>query len=86
MRRPIYETLAGWNEPLAGELPRAARAYVELVERELEVEVSLVGTGAEREAVLSRYTSPRTNHARAVSVNLSRGSPSRRAIASRSAA
>jgi adenylosuccinate synthase len=56
---PVYETLAGWQEPLDGvgsvdELPEAARAYVEFVERQLDVEVSLIGTGAEREAVLSR--------------------------------
>ena len=56
--RPVYETLAGWAEPLddvgaVEELPEAARAYVAFVERELGVEVSLIGTGAEREAVLS---------------------------------
>ena len=33
--------------------PAAARAYVAFVERELDVEVSLIGTGAERERVLS---------------------------------
>jgi adenylosuccinate synthase len=52
--RPVYETLAGWEEPLDGELPDAARRYVEFVERALEVEVSWVGTGAERERVLVR--------------------------------
>jgi adenylosuccinate synthase len=52
--RPVYETLAGWEEPLDDELPAAARAYVEFVERELEVEVSLIGTGAERERVVAR--------------------------------
>ena len=36
------------------ELPGAARHYVEFVERELDVEVCLVGTGAERERVLER--------------------------------
>jgi adenylosuccinate synthase len=36
------------------DLPAPARAYVELVERELGVEVDLVGTGAAREQVLSR--------------------------------
>ena len=51
--RPVYETLPGWREPLGDELPPAAKAYVELVERELEVEVSLVGTGAERERVVA---------------------------------
>jgi adenylosuccinate synthase len=56
---PVYETLPGWNEPLDGcgsvdDLPDAARAYVDFVEQELGVAVSLVGTGAERESVLSR--------------------------------
>ncbi|HEY7208465.1 MAG TPA: adenylosuccinate synthase [Gaiellaceae bacterium] len=55
---PVYETLPGWAEPLddvddVAALPGAARAYVERVERELGVEVSLIGTGAERERVLS---------------------------------
>jgi adenylosuccinate synthase len=58
--RPVYETLAGWrDEPLDGctsveKLPDGARSYVEFVERELEVEVTLVGTGAERTSVLTR--------------------------------
>ena len=51
---PVYEVLPGWEEPLDGELPAAARGYVEFVERELEVDISLVGTGAERERVLAR--------------------------------
>ncbi len=52
--RPVYEVLDGWGETLDGELPGAARRYVEFVERELDVEVSWVGTGAERERVLAR--------------------------------
>jgi adenylosuccinate synthase len=52
--RPVYETLPGWEEPLATGLPEAARAYVEFVERELDLPVRLVGTGAGREAVLAR--------------------------------
>ena len=51
--RPVYETLPGWEEPLDHDLPAAARAYVERVERELGVSVSLVGTGAERERVVA---------------------------------
>ncbi len=56
---PVYDVLEGWNAPLdgcssVGELPDAARGYVEFVERELEVEVMLVGTGAERSSVLTR--------------------------------
>jgi adenylosuccinate synthase len=57
--RPVYETLAGWDEPLDGcssvdDLPDAARRYVDFVEQELDVEVMLVGTGAERTSVLTR--------------------------------
>jgi adenylosuccinate synthase len=57
--RPVYETLPGWQGPLDGcgsaeELPEPARRYVEFVEEKLGVEVSLVGTGADRAAVLSR--------------------------------
>jgi adenylosuccinate synthase len=59
--RPVYETLPGWLEPVDGvaeakELPANAHAYVEFVEDALGVPVSLVGTGAERERVLTRHT------------------------------
>jgi adenylosuccinate synthase len=52
--QPIYETLPGWEAPLDGELPDAAQAYVDFVERSLDLEIALVGTGAERERVLAR--------------------------------
>jgi adenylosuccinate synthase len=56
--QPVYEVLEGWGTPLGGvtsltDLPSAARSYIEFVEEQLDVEVSLVGTGAEREAVLA---------------------------------
>ena len=56
--RPVYETLPGWNEPLDSvehleELPEAARRYVEYVERAIDVEVTMIGTGADRERVLT---------------------------------
>jgi adenylosuccinate synthase len=56
---PVYEVLPGWGEAVDGAaewdgLPRAARGYVEFVERELGVPISLVGTGADRERVLVR--------------------------------
>ena len=55
---PVWEVLAGWEEPLddattVGDLPGAARRYVEFVERDLDVPVELVGVGAERERVLA---------------------------------
>jgi adenylosuccinate synthase len=57
--RPVYETLPGWEEPLdecasVEELPAAAGAYVDFVERALGVDVALIGTGAARERVLTR--------------------------------
>ncbi len=53
--RPVYETLAGWEQELGGPtLPAAAEAYVAFVERELDVEVSLIGVGAGREQVIAR--------------------------------
>jgi adenylosuccinate synthase len=56
--RPVYTVLPGWGKLLDGveevaALPAAARSYVEFVEAELGVEVSLVGTGAERERVIA---------------------------------
>jgi adenylosuccinate synthase len=55
--RPVYDTLPGWHEPLDGvddraRLPEQARRYVEFVEQSLELEVSIIGTGAERERVV----------------------------------
>jgi adenylosuccinate synthase len=50
---PVYERLSGWRAPLDGELVDAARDYVAFVERALDVEIALVGTGAERERVVA---------------------------------
>jgi adenylosuccinate synthase len=57
--RAVLEILPGWKEPLHAverfeDLPPAARDYVAFVERELGVDVTLVGTGAGREQVLTR--------------------------------
>jgi adenylosuccinate synthase len=52
--RPVYEVLPGWQEPLDGTLPPAARRYVEFVEEGLELQVEMVGTGADRESVITR--------------------------------
>ena len=51
---PVFDVLAGWREELAGPvLPTAAAAYVEFVADALDVPVTLVGTGASRDAVLA---------------------------------
>jgi adenylosuccinate synthase len=52
--RPVFETLRGWSEEIGTNgLPAAAREFVSFVERALEVEVRLVGTGAARDRVLA---------------------------------
>jgi adenylosuccinate synthase len=56
---PVYEVLRGWEQSLDGidevsRLPDEALAYVEYIERVLDVEVSLIGTGAAREDVLAQ--------------------------------
>ena len=66
---PVFETVPGWAEPLdecatLDDLPDAARSYVELVERELDVAVELVGTGAAREQVLARADRRGSSHCR----------------------
>jgi adenylosuccinate synthase len=51
--RPVFEALPGWGVAIGDTLPAAAQAYVEFVERALDVPVTLVGTGAAREHVLA---------------------------------
>ncbi|MFQ5425803.1 MAG: adenylosuccinate synthase [Gaiellales bacterium] len=56
---PIYETLAGWSEPLDsarefGDLPPSARAYLEYIQAAVGCRVELVGTGPERERIITR--------------------------------
>jgi adenylosuccinate synthase len=50
---PVYETVDGWTENLSaaramGDLPRAARKYVEKIERLAECPVTLVSVGSRR--------------------------------------
>ena len=54
---PAYETIVGWKSDVsscrrADDLPAAARRFIEIVEREVGVPVSIVGVGAERDAVV----------------------------------
>lgn len=56
---PIFETLEGWSEDISGcrsygDLPAAARAYVERIEALCGARVELVSVGPEREAILRR--------------------------------
>ncbi|HUF00834.1 MAG TPA: adenylosuccinate synthase [Gaiellaceae bacterium] len=51
--RPVFETLSGWESEIVDDLPGQAQAYVAFVAAALGVPVTLVGTGAGREAVLA---------------------------------
>jgi adenylosuccinate synthase len=56
--RPVYETLPGWSEPLDEGLPHAARRYIGFIEEAVELEVTMVGTGADRASVVTRRDQP----------------------------
>ena len=56
---PVYETVQGWSEPLAGvasfgDLPAAAAAYITRIEEAVGVPVEIVSTGPEPEATIHR--------------------------------
>lgn len=56
---PVYEELQGWSEDITGvtsfgELPHAAQAYVDTVERMLQVRVSMISVGADRNQTIFR--------------------------------
>jgi adenylosuccinate synthase len=51
---PVFDVLPGWSEELGSDgLPPAAADYVSFVAEALGVPVTLVGTGASRDAVLA---------------------------------
>jgi adenylosuccinate synthase len=55
--KPVYEDVAGWNAPtsdvrLRGDLPANALAYLERLEREFGVPISMVSTGPARDATM----------------------------------
>lgn len=52
--KPVYTTLPGWKEDITGirtydELPENCRKYIEFIENEVKVPVSLVSVGPDRE-------------------------------------
>jgi adenylosuccinate synthase len=56
--KPVYETMRGWTEDIAGArtmaaLPAAARAYVERIEREAGCPVVLVSVGSRRDETIA---------------------------------
>ena len=56
---PVYEEMKGWSSDISsvqkyGDLPEAARRYVERIEELVEVPITSVGIGPARDATLSR--------------------------------
>ncbi len=57
--KPVYETLPGWKTDVRGvteydSLPPEAKAYVDFIEAELEVPITLVSTGPKRHEIAPR--------------------------------
>ncbi len=57
--KPVYEYLEGWGEDIRGiktyeELPENCRKYIEFIEKELEVPVTMISNGPERDAIIYR--------------------------------
>ena len=65
---PIYETFAGWDEPIHGvrslaDLPENARRYVSAIEEHAGVPIVLVSVGPERSQTIERAWRPMRNRA-----------------------
>lgn len=57
--KPVYEVLPGWKSDIRGiknynELPENCRKYIEFIEKELEVPITLVSNGPGRDEVIHR--------------------------------
>ncbi len=57
--KPVYEYLPGWKQEIKGitnyeELPENCRKYIEFIEKELEVPVTLISNGPGRNDIIKR--------------------------------
>jgi adenylosuccinate synthase len=57
--KPVYEQVEGWKEDISsarefGDLPKAARKFVQMIEEVTAVEVSLVSVGPDRNQTIVR--------------------------------
>ncbi|MCQ2517068.1 MAG: adenylosuccinate synthase [Saccharofermentans sp.] len=57
--KPVFVTLPGWKSDVRGftkyeDLPQEARNYVEFIENEIGVHISIVSTGPKREEIIRR--------------------------------
>jgi len=56
---PVYKSFQGWEEDLSpfrgyDEIPASLKAYVEFIESEVKVPVTLISTGPDRDALITR--------------------------------
>jgi adenylosuccinate synthase len=57
---PIFESLSGWNEDLTGirnfeELPATLKQYITYIENALEVPITIVSVGPDREQTIEKF-------------------------------
>lgn len=57
--KPVYEVLPGWQQDIRGirkykDLPENCRKYIEFIEKEIEVKVTLVSNGPGRDEIIKR--------------------------------
>ena len=57
--KPVYETLPGWKTDIRGiekyeDLPENCRRYVEFIEKELKVPITMVSNGPGRNEIIMR--------------------------------
>ena len=60
---PVFRSLPGWSEDITGvrrygDLPAAARAYVEWIEEEVAAPIGMLSVGPDRAQVISRGLEP----------------------------
>ena len=60
--KPVYTTLPGWKSEIRGitkyeELPENCRKYIEFIEKELEVPITMVSNGPGRHEIIYRQSS-----------------------------
>ena len=57
--KPVYVTLPGWKSDIRGiteysELPENCRKYIEFIEKELEVPITMVSNGPGRDEIIRK--------------------------------
>ncbi|MGM0445687.1 MAG: adenylosuccinate synthase [Bacillota bacterium] len=56
---PVYKKYPGWEKDISGiqifnELPKEAQEFIEMIEKEIEIPITIIGTGPKREDTIIR--------------------------------